>query len=175
MLCLENLCDILERAELKVIRLTLAHSRLNMTLAKSLNLYLSDSSSVKWKPENIVSFIHFTRFLRLKQNTWLSVKQYTSALITIFCYTAEIRRLLYSHYSVVSVHAMSYWVTHPHFWSPKDSGTLRDITLWERHCACFGVDQKVCSGFSVTSYGKTQAKFLPNPILCLFDLLQKQL
>ena len=153
---------ILERAELKVIRLTLAHRRLNMTLAKSLNLYLSDSSSVKWKPENIVSFVHFTRFLRLKQNTWLSVRQYTSALIAIFCYTAEIRGLLCGHYAVVSVYAMSYWVAHPHFWNPKDSCTLGEITLWERHCGCIWVGQRVCSGFSVTSYGKTGAKFLAN-------------
>lgn len=38
-LCWGKLCDILERAELRVTRLNLVHSRLTMTLDKSLNLF----------------------------------------------------------------------------------------------------------------------------------------
>lgn len=101
--------------------------QISMTLDKSLDLFVSFLIS-KMKPEYITSFAYFPRIFQSKENIGLSVKHYTFALIIIYCFSVEIKRLLDGHCNDVC--ALS------HFWDPRDICTLGGATLRERSCRC---------------------------------------
>lgn len=79
------LCDILEKAGLRVRRLNLAYSRLSMTWDKSFNLFNHQLRHQRNENNNnkMVLFAYLTRFLRSKDASELKIKVTKSKLFSV--------------------------------------------------------------------------------------------
>lgn len=133
------LCDILEKAGLRVRRLNLAYSRLSMTWDKSFNLFNHQLRHQRNENNNnkMVLFAYLTRFLRSKDASELKIKvtksklfsvNYTSISLTLRKKKKEIACYSVKH-CIFVLCFLSQWKQQSTMWSLQCGQRLCHITL----------------------------------------------